>query len=66
MDLYKKYIDPNHTYENFTVEEQDRILKARRANAELSAEKLLQLYPSIKPIKESLGILLDKISENMN
>ncbi len=29
------------------VEEQDQILKARRANAELDASKLLKLYPHI-------------------
>lgn len=54
MDLYREYIDPNHAYENFTVEEQSKILKARRANAELSPAKLLKLYPDIPHIKESL------------
>lgn len=54
VDLYKHYIDPNHTYENFTIEEQNSILQARRANAELSAEKLLALYPNIPPIKDAL------------
>ncbi len=61
MDLYIKYIDPNHTYENFTLEEQDKILKARRANAELSAEKLLRLYPDIPHISIALERLLKKI-----
>lgn len=54
MDLYKQYIDQNHTYENFTLEEQAKILKARRANAELSASKLLKLYPNIPHIKKSI------------
>merc|ERR1719361_574408 len=40
MDLYKKYIDPNKTYVNFTVEEQDKILKAARSNNELDTTKL--------------------------
>lgn len=61
LDLYKKYIDPTHTYENFTLEEQDKILKARRANAELSAAKLLKLYPNIKPVDESLSVLLQEV-----
>merc|ERR1719499_995420 len=40
MDLYAKYIDPKKTYENFTVEEQDKILKAARSNNELTTSKL--------------------------
>lgn len=54
MDLYKQYVDKNHTYENFTIEEQSKILKARRANAELSPAKLLKEYPNIPLIRESL------------
>ena len=44
--LNRRLYDAMNKYgiENFTVEEQDKILKARRANAELSAHKLLQLY----------------------
>ncbi len=61
LDLYKKYIDPTLTYENFTLEEQNQILKARRANAELSAGKLLKLYPDLLPIKDSLAKLFENI-----
>jgi 3,5-epimerase/4-reductase len=64
MDLYIKYIDPSHTYENFTLEEQDKILRARRANAELSAAKLLNLYPDIPHISISLERLLKEIGKN--
>src|SRR3546814_612425 len=35
LDLYKQYIDPEFTYSNFTIEEQDKILKAKRSNNEL-------------------------------
>jgi dTDP-4-dehydrorhamnose reductase len=61
MELYKKYVDPTKTWENFTVEEQDAMLKARRANAELSAAKLLALYPGIPPVEESLSRLFEGI-----
>merc|ERR1719461_2386917 len=40
MDLYAKYIDPNKKYVNFTLEEQDKILKAARSNNELCTKKL--------------------------
>lgn len=61
MDLYKEIIDPTITYENFTLEEQDRILKARRANAELSVAKLLKDFPHIPHIKDSLRKILQTI-----
>jgi len=54
LELYKQHIDPYFTYENFSLEEQDKILKAHRANAELNISKLLKLYPDIPHIKESL------------
>jgi len=62
LDLYKKYINPQFTYENFTLEEQAKILIARRANAELSANKLLSLYPNIPSAHNSLEALLKKIA----
>jgi len=66
LELYKRYIDPNFTWENFSVEEQDAILKARRSNAELSAAKLLALYPQILPIRESLTNLFKVMSQNLS
>lgn len=61
LDLYREYVDPNHTYENFTIEEQDKMLKARRANAELNVDALLKLYPNIPHIKDSLINILKQI-----
>lgn len=61
MDLYKKIIDPTISYENFTLEEQDRILKARRANAELNPAKLLRYFPNIPHVKDSLIKILQTI-----
>lgn len=47
MELYKRHVDPEHTWTNFTLEEQAEILKAGRSNCELDASKLLSLYPEI-------------------
>jgi dTDP-4-dehydrorhamnose reductase len=62
LELYKQYIDPAHIYEALTLEEQAKMLKARRANAELSAEKLLKRYPNVPCIKDSLKTLFMRIS----
>lgn len=45
LDLYKKYIDPTYTYQNFTLEEQAKILKAGRSNNELDATKFMNCLP---------------------
>merc|ERR1719193_444511 len=58
LDLYKKYIDPKFTYKNFTLEEQDKILKAARSNNELSTAKL-------EKVAEELNIHLPHILDSM-
>jgi 3,5-epimerase/4-reductase len=45
LDLFTKYIDPTFTYSNFTLEEQNKILKAARSNNELDCTKLLRDVP---------------------
>jgi len=40
LELYKKYVDPDYTWANFTVEEQALILKAGRSNNTLDHTKL--------------------------
>jgi 3,5-epimerase/4-reductase len=54
LELYKKYIDPSFSYENFSIEEQAKILKAGRSNCELDASKLLSIFPTIPSIQESI------------
>jgi 3,5-epimerase/4-reductase len=63
LDLYKKYIDPAFTYSNFTVQEQDTLLKARRSNNELDAHKLLQEFPHIPPIGQSIVAVFERMQK---
>ncbi len=65
LNMYKEIIDPNHTWENFTIEEQDQVLAAKRSNNHLDASKLSSLYP-VLPIKESVKQVLIRMSENIN
>lgn len=66
LTLYRDIVDPTHTWNYFSVEEQDKQLKARRANAELSAQKLLRLYPNIPSIHESLPKIMEIIAQQKN
>lgn len=66
LALYARYVDPSFTWENFTVEEQDKILKARRSNNELDVGKLLSLYPDLLPIHVSIFRVFEKMEEREN
>lgn len=54
LELYKKYVDNNFTWKNFSIEEQNKVLLSKRSNVELSTEKLYELYPNIPDIKTSI------------
>jgi UDP-glucose 4,6-dehydratase len=54
LEMYKKYIDPDFKYTNFTLEEQAKVIVAPRSNNELDASKLKNEFPELLSIKESL------------
>lgn len=54
LELYKKYIDPDFTWSNFTLEEQAKVIVAPRSNNLLDTHRIETLCPTILPIKESL------------
>ena len=62
LEMYKKIVDPLFTYQNFTVEEQSKILKAGRSNNFLSTTRLenycqengLLLTPVIEAVRKTL------------
>jgi len=41
LDLYKEEVDPTYSYENFSLEEQAKVIAAGRSNNELDATKLI-------------------------
>ena len=58
LSLYKKYVDPNFTWKNFSIEEQKQILASDRSNNYLDTHRLESLYPTVKNIKDSLETIL--------
>ncbi len=65
LDLYKKYIDPTFTYANFTIEEQNRVLAAKRSNNELDASKLLREFPHLPDIKTGMVGVFKRMQKNL-
>ena len=64
LDLYKQYINPSFVYQNFSVEEQSKILKAGRSNNELDSSKLLREFPQVPHIKDSIIEVFKRMAEN--
>jgi 3,5-epimerase/4-reductase len=54
LEMYKEIVDPEFTWNNFSIEEQNQILKSKRSNNHLDTSKLEKLYPSILPIHYSV------------
>jgi 3,5-epimerase/4-reductase len=67
LDLYKKYVDPDYTYTNFTVEEQAKILKAGRSNNTLDHTKLVNALPDVQipEIHESMEKVFQRMRANL-
>lgn len=54
LEMYREIINPDFTWENFSQEDQLKILAADRSNNELSTDKIQDLYPSIRPIEQAV------------
>lgn len=61
LDLYREHIDPNFKYTNFSLEEHDKILKAKRSNNCLDVTKLVKEYPQIPPIDVAIVDLFKRM-----
>ena len=69
LALYKKYIDPEFTWTNFSLEEQAKILAAGRSNNELDSSKLVEACKQfgivIPPIQESIIGVFERMQKNL-
>ena len=59
LEMYRKLVDSNFTWKNFTIEEQSKILLGERSNNMLDTSKLSSKY-NINPIKKAVYIALQK------
>ena len=68
LDLFKKYLDPEFEYSNFSVEEQAKILKADRSNNELDTTKLMADMPEgvvVNDIKTAFDLCFQRMKVNL-
>ena len=65
LEMYKEIVDPDFKWENFTIDQQRKILDSGRSNNFLSTERLSTLYPQVKKIKDSVREILVKMKGNL-
>lgn len=66
LQMYKEIVDNDFTWNNFTQEEQRKILAADRSNNFLETTKLQTLYPTIKNIRNSVRECLIQYKSSLN
>lgn len=60
LEIYKELVDPNFVWENYSIEEQNKLLDAKRSNNYLDTNKLKDLYPNINSIEVAVRKILEK------
>ena len=58
LQMYKEIVDPAFTWNNFSQEEQRKILAADRSNNYLDTHRLQTLYPQVRHIKDAVNSCL--------
>lgn len=58
LEMYKEYVEPNFTWQNFTAEEQRQVLACDRSNNLLDTAVLQAFAPEVRPIKTAVRELL--------
>jgi dTDP-4-dehydrorhamnose reductase len=66
LQMYKEIVDPNFIWENFSIEEQDKILESKRSNNYLDTTKLeLETNGHVKSIHQSVREMLILMKNNI-
>jgi dTDP-glucose 4,6-dehydratase len=66
LQMYKDIVDPLFTWQNFSQEEQRKILDADRSNNYLDTSRLKSLFPQIQNIKDAVKKCLYEYKDKMN
>ena len=65
LEMYKEIVDPNFSWSNFSIEEQNAILASKRSNNCLNTEKLESIM-SVKDIKTSVKDIMILMKETQS
>jgi 3,5-epimerase/4-reductase len=67
LAAYKKHVDPDYTWSNFTLEEQSKVIVAARSNNTLDHAKLVGALPDlyIPDIHEAVDKCMQRCRANL-
>jgi 3,5-epimerase/4-reductase len=65
LEMYKELVDPDFTWENFSIDEQNNILASQRSNNCLNTTNLKMVCPDVKDIKTSVREILMQMKNNI-
>lgn len=66
LEMYKEIVNPNFSWQNFSQEEQRKIIASERSNNYLDTHKLEYLYPNVNNIKDSVRKCLLEYKSQVN
>lgn len=64
LEMYKEIVDPSFKWENFTIEEQNKVLLSKRSNNFLNTDLLVENCKNVKSIKDSVRDMLVLMKQN--
>ncbi len=65
LDIYKELVDPSYEYSLFSVEEMEKITKAKRSNCGLSVAKLESHGVHLRPVAEAVRASLAEYRKHL-
>lgn len=65
LTMYRDIVDPNFTWQNFSIEEQNEILASKRSNNYLETHRLEELYPDVMNIHDSVRHTLIRMRDKI-
>jgi dTDP-glucose 4,6-dehydratase len=60
LEMYKKHVDPEFTWKNFSIEEQRKVLMCDRSNNWLDTSVLEKFAPEVRHIKDAIEDTIKK------
>lgn len=63
MDMYREIVDPSHTYESLSLEDQAKLIKGDRSNNQLDTKLLQVLDPSVPTAREAVKGAMEKLAQ---
>lgn len=66
LEMYKQYVDNSFIWRNFTIDEQNSILRSQRSNNVLCTSKLQEWFPDVPTIHDAVrDCLMNWVHEEM-